>query len=178
MVESARIFAHHPRLLRAYARFNRAVERPDAVGARLKHLAVLKAATIVECEFCIDIGSEQARKAGISDQHLLALPHALESGLFDEDELMVIDLATGMSRTPPEVDDTLIAALSRRFGDKGVLELCYLIAWENDRARLNAALGIGAGGFSQNRVCALPERQAPASTTGAHTATSRPTATP
>jgi 4-carboxymuconolactone decarboxylase len=162
MVESARVYARNPRLLLAFTRFNSAVERPATVGSRLKNLAVLKAATIVECEFCIDIGSELARRDGISDQQLLALPRARESGLFSEDELLVLDLASGMSRTPAEVDQTLITALRKRFGDKGTLELCHIIAWENHRTRLNAALGLGAGGFSEGRVCAIPERQAAA----------------
>lgn len=160
MVESATIYAHHPRLTRALALYNRAVEKPDAVSEFLKLLAVLKSATVVECEFCIDIGSEHSRHAGLSDEQLLALPRARESGLFSEEQLLVIDYAAGMSRTPVEVEDELIAALRARFGDKGVLELTHMIAWENARARTNAALNIGAGGFSAGRVCALPEREA------------------
>lgn len=160
MVESALVYAHHRRLAMAFTRFNRAAEKPDAVPARLKHLAVLKAATIVECEFCIDIGSEDSRKAGITDDQLLALPRARQSGEFSDDELLVIDLADAMTRTPAAVSDASVAQIRARFGDKGLLELSYIIAWENTRARLNAALGLGAGGFSDNRVCALPESQA------------------
>lgn len=160
IVPSTLVFAHHPRLLNAFALFNRAVEKPDALPARLKLLAVLRAATVVECEFCIDIGSEHARRAGISDEQLLALPRARESGRFSDEELLMLDYAAAMSRTPPEVTDELVAALRRRFGDRGVLELTHMVAWENSRARINAALGLGAGGFSEDRVCAVPEREA------------------
>ena len=160
MVESALIYANHPRLLMAFNRYNTVAEKPDKISAHLKNLAVLKAATLIECEFCMDIGSEYARATGCSDEQLLALPHARESGLFSDEELLVIELAAAASRTPPTVDDQLIAAARERFGDKGTFELCNIIAWENARARLNAALGIGAGGFSENRVCAIPERAA------------------
>jgi hypothetical protein len=37
-----------------------------------------------------------------------------------------------------------------------LFELTYLIAWENVRARMNSALAIPVGGFSDGRVCALP----------------------
>jgi len=150
------VYAHHPRLMNWFAAFNRAVEKPGRVPAKLRELAVLKAATVAECEFCIDIGSEYARRAGLSDEQLLALHDAEGSGLFDADELLVIAYGRAMSVTPTAVTDELVAALRARWGDRGVLELTHLVAWENARARTHAALGVGAGGFSAGRVCARP----------------------
>lgn len=157
-LKSAGVFAQHPRLMVDYMRFNRAAERGKRVPKGLSELAVLKAATIVGCEFCIDIGSEYARRSGLSDQQLLALHEAHGCGLFSDDELLVIDLAGGMSRTPGEVGDELMARVRERFGIKGTLELVQLIAWENTRARMNLALDIGPEGFSEGKVCALPEQ--------------------
>jgi AhpD family alkylhydroperoxidase len=142
-----------------FMRFNRAAERCKHVPKALRELAVLKAATMVGCEFCIDIGSEYARRSGLGDAQLLALHEAHESGLFSEDELLVIDLAAAMSRTPSAVGDELMARVRERFGVKGSLELIHLIGWENTRARVNVALDLGAAGFSEGRVCALPDRQ-------------------
>jgi 4-carboxymuconolactone decarboxylase len=157
MEESAGVYAQHPRLLRWYAAYNRAVEKRGVLSQQLRDLAALKAATVVECEFCMDIGSEIARHAGLRDEQLLALHRAEESGLFSEDELLVIDFARAMTLTPPTVTDEHVTALRARFGNAGVLELTHLIAWENARARTNHALGIGPGGFSEGRVCAVPE---------------------
>ncbi|HET6510038.1 MAG TPA: carboxymuconolactone decarboxylase family protein [Baekduia sp.] len=163
MAESTAIFARHPALLRWYGLFNRAVERPRAVPEPLLHLAALKAATVVDCAFCIDIGSEHARRAGLSDEQLLALHDPEPSGLFSADELLVVAYADGLTRTPAVADDAVAAALRERFGDRGLMELTYLIGWENLRARLNVGLGIEAGGFSEGRVCALPASAATAS---------------
>lgn len=157
-LESASVFAQHPRLMFDYMRFNRAAERGKRVPKKLSELAVLKAATIVGCEFCIDIGSEYARCSGLSDSQLLALHAAHGSGLFSADELLVIDLATGMTRTPGAVGDELMARVCERFGTKAALELTQLIAWENARARMNLALDIGPEGFSEGKVCAVPDR--------------------
>jgi AhpD family alkylhydroperoxidase len=44
------------------------------VPERLKVLAELKAGTLTRCAYCIDIGSQIARRVGVSDQQLLALP--------------------------------------------------------------------------------------------------------
>ena len=157
-MRSGGVFAQHPRLMFDYMRFNRAAERGKRVPKRLTELAVLKAATLVGCEFCMDIGSEFARRSGLSDDQLLHLHEAHESGLFSEEELLVVDLATGMTRTPGAVDDELMGRVSDRFGVKGTLELVQMIAWENTRARMNVALDIEPEGFSEGKVCAVPDR--------------------
>lgn len=148
---------HHPRLLRAFMLFNRAVEKEDVVPRRLKDLATLRVASMVGCAWCMDFGSHVARGHGVTDEQLLHLHEAHDSGLFDDDELLVVDLATAMSITPPQVSDELVAALRARFGDKGLVELAGMVAWENHRARLNHALGLEADGFSEGAACVRPQ---------------------
>jgi 4-carboxymuconolactone decarboxylase len=155
-LESARVFAYHPRLSIGYMRYNRAAERTPHVPKLLAELGVLRAASMVGCEFCIDISSEYSRRAGLTDEQMLSLHDAHASGLFDADQLLVIDLATGMSGTPGQVDEELMERVRTRFGVKGALELTQLIAWENARARMNVAFGYGAEGFSDGKACALP----------------------
>jgi AhpD family alkylhydroperoxidase len=155
-VKSARVYANHPRLMFGWMRYNRTTERTPHVPKALAELAVLRAATMVGCSFCIDISSEFSRRAGLGDEQLLSLNDAHASGLFDADQLMVIDLATGMTSTPGRVEDELIERVRARLGVKGTMELVQLIAWENSRARQNVALGNGAEGFSEGKACALP----------------------
>ncbi|HWB69498.1 MAG TPA: hypothetical protein VG518_05935 [Solirubrobacterales bacterium] len=157
-LDSSAVYAHHLRLTTNFLRANRAFEHCRHVPKALCELAVLRAATLVGCEFCIDIGSEYARRCGLSDEQLLALHEAHECGLFDADQLLAIDLATEMTRTPGEVDEELVRRAVERFGPKGALELVHLIAWENFRARANTALGFGAAGFSEGKACAMPNR--------------------
>lgn len=161
-----RVYARHPRLLLAFGRFNRAAERGRQVPKELSELAVLRAATLVGCEFCMDIGSELARRSGLSDAQLRALPEAHESGLFSDDELLAIDLATAMSSTPAQVGDELMERVLARFGVKGAMELAQLIAWENTRARLNQALDIPPEGFSEGKACAVPAAAAATAAVG------------
>src|SRR5687767_12798789 len=60
-------WAHRPLLAAGYGAFEAATERSSALDLRLKELAALKAATMVNCEWCMDIGSELARKAGLGE---------------------------------------------------------------------------------------------------------------
>jgi len=134
-----------------------AAGKSHLVDHRLKDLAQLKAATLTNCEYCIDIGSSMARRAGLSDEQLLALPRYRDSQLFSDLDKLVLDYAVGMSRTPVEVSDELFSALREHFDDAQLVELTSVIALENLRGRFNLALGIGSAGFSEGMVCAIPE---------------------
>ncbi len=156
MLEPLEIYAQIPGLLLGYAILEWATANLDRVDTRLRCLAELKAATLTHCEYCIDLGSQAARLAGLSDEQLLALPRYRESELFTELEKLVLDYAVGMSRTPVDVPEALFARLRRHFDDAQIVELTHVIALENLRGRFNLALGIGAAGFSEGRVCAIP----------------------
>ncbi|HKH77955.1 MAG TPA: carboxymuconolactone decarboxylase family protein [Rubrobacteraceae bacterium] len=156
MIEPGELYAHAPGLLLAYGRLEQATAKLDRLDDRYKALAELKAATLTHCEYCIDLGSQIARRWGLSDEQLLALPRYRESPLFDEVEKLVLDYAVGMSRTPVEVPDDLFAALREHFDEAQLVELTHLIALENLRGRFNLALGVGAAGFSEGMVCAVP----------------------
>jgi len=155
------VYAHTPGLLFGYGAFERATGKLKRVDERLKALAVTKAAALVTCEFCCDIASSLAREAGVSERQLLALPHYRESGEFDELELLVLDLATAMTRTPATVSDELFAALREHFDERQLVELVNEIALENARARFNSAFEMTPAGFSEGMVCAVPERERP-----------------
>jgi AhpD family alkylhydroperoxidase len=157
MVEPLQAFAHVPRLLLGYGAFELACEKVNRVEHGLKELAVLKAATVVNCEYCIDIGSAVARRSGCSDEQLLALASHRESELFSELEKLVLNYAAAISRTPAAASADLVAALREHFDDRQLVELTNAIALENMRARFNAALGIGSAGFSEGMVCAVAQ---------------------
>lgn len=158
MIEPATALANAPSLLLGYGIFELTVARQRRVDERLKALAELKAAALTHCEWCMDVGSPIARRVGIGDAELLALPRYRESELFDELEKLVLDYAVAISSTPVGVSDELFARLREHFDDRQLIELTNVIAVENLRGRFNLALGIGAAGFSEGMACVAPER--------------------
>jgi 4-carboxymuconolactone decarboxylase len=155
-IEPARMYAYSPQLLAPISNLEQATASLDRVDLRLKDLAELKAATMTGCEYCIDLGSKIARRSGLSDDQLLALPSYRASRLFTDVEKLVLDYAVGMSRTPVEVSDELFTTMRQYFDDAQLAELTHVIALENMRGRFNLTLGIGAAGFSEGMVCAVP----------------------
>jgi AhpD family alkylhydroperoxidase len=157
VIEPLRIFAHHPKVMVGYAALELASERSRLLSARLKHLAELRAGMICGCEWCLDFGSSISAEAGIGEEELRELPRYEHSSRFTELEKLVLDYATGMSRSPVEVSDLLFERLHEHLNEAQLVELTNIVALENYRARFNWALGIEAQGFSEGAFCVPPE---------------------
>jgi alkylhydroperoxidase family enzyme len=158
--EPLELYAHIPELFEGIGAMEQATAGLSRLDRRINALAQLKAATLTSCEYCIDLGSQISRQWGLSDEELLALPFYRTSPLFNDVEKLVLDYAAGMSRTPVEVPDGLFEALRQHFDEAQLVELTHLIAVENMRGRFSLALGVGAAGFSEGMVCAVPETAA------------------
>jgi AhpD family alkylhydroperoxidase len=156
MVEPLRVYAHLPRVLHGYAKLEQATAATHLLDRRHRALAELTAATMTGCGYCIDLGSEVARRWGMTDEELLDVARYQTSPLFSEVDRLVLRYAEGMSRTPVDVSADLVRGLQDHLTDAQIVELTHVIALENLRARFNLAVGIPAAGFSRGRVCALP----------------------
>ncbi len=159
-VDQVAVYGHSPGLLMGYGAFEQATGRQHRVDERLKALAELKAAAVVSCEFCCDIGSSLAREAGVSETQMLALARYKKSDEFSSLERLVLDYAVAMSQTPTSVTEELFAAMREHFDERQMLELTNVIALENLRARFNSAFDVTPAGFSDGFVCIAPEREA------------------
>jgi AhpD family alkylhydroperoxidase len=169
-----RKFGRVPGPLRGYARspwsllgvigIELGLARATSVDAGLKGLAELRVAALVGCAFCLDIGSAVVRKSGVSEAKLLHLNEYATSEAFTELEKAVLAYADGMTRTPLQIPVDCQQFLARHLSEQELVELTCAIAHENLRARMNHALGYGAEGYSEGRVCALA---APAPAQGA-----------
>jgi alkylhydroperoxidase family enzyme len=151
------VFAHHPRLMLGYGALEMAADRSHLVDERLKHLGEIRAGMLAGCEWCLDIGSALSAEKGVTDDELRALPAYRTSDLFSERDKLVLDYATGISRTPVEVPDDLFDRLRDHFDEAQLVELTTLTALENFRARFSWAFGIAGQGFSEGAYCVRPE---------------------
>jgi 4-carboxymuconolactone decarboxylase len=66
MIEPLELYAQLPGLLRGYGRLEQATAKLHGLETRIKALVQLKAATLTHCEFCIDLGSQIARRWGLT----------------------------------------------------------------------------------------------------------------
>jgi len=157
MLEPLRMYAYIPKLLNAYGRLELAESKMDILSPRHRALAELKSATTVRCEYCIDLGLQIARGWGLTDEELLALSDYQNATCFSDLDKLILEYAAAISRTPVHVSDELFDGLRAHFDNAQLVGLTHIITLGNLRGRFNLALGIGASGFSDGRVCALPD---------------------
>ena len=91
----------------------------------------------------MDINSAVGRKAGLSDEKLLALT-GNDLSVFTDVERLLIELADALAEAPANVSDDLYARLRKEFSEEQLLELGAQIAFENFRARLNRLFDVGS----------------------------------
>jgi alkylhydroperoxidase family enzyme len=156
-LEPLAVWGYKPKLLMAMGRYNGAVRKPGEVDERIRNLCELRGATMIGCEYCIDLGSQICRNSGLSDKELLALLNYDVSDLFTAAEKAALDFTTAVMRTPVAMTDEIFAAAREHFTVEQLVELTALLTVVNID-RFNAAFGIGAAGFSDGMVCAVPAR--------------------
>ena len=147
--------AHNRQVGLAYGLFELQVERWRTLDQGLKDLAVMMAAATIGCSWCMDFGYwESVMQHDGPAEKIRAVPHWRDSGAFSERERLVLEYAEAMTATPPSVTDEMTERLSRHLSQAQLVELTAIVAVENLRSRINAALGLTAQGFKDR--CEIP----------------------
>lgn len=151
------VVAHHQGLMMASGMSELALEKAaKALPANLRELAVYRVATKIGCSWCVDFGTMLQRNEGLDIHRLEEIEDYRTSDSYSELERLVIAYADAMTEQPMQVTDEQVAELDQRLGHKGVVELTYMIAVENQRTRINHALGMTAQGFTSGEACRVP----------------------
>jgi AhpD family alkylhydroperoxidase len=142
------VTARSPWIFRGYVGFEYALQHARSVDPALVDLACTRVAQLADCPFCVDIGSALARAAGVSQAKLAALDGTVaDDSVYTPLESVVLEYASAMTATPQGVTDELLARLRAQLSERQIVELTAALAFENYRARFNAAMGIGPEGY-------------------------------
>ncbi len=159
--EPLTIMAHHQKLLIAGGRHELGAERASKVLPKnVRELAVYRVAQQLGCSWCVDFGTMLQKHEGLDIERLQQIDTYATSPAYTPQERLAIAYADAMSTSPVSVTDEQVAELRAEFGDRGVVELTYQIALENQRARFNSALDITDQGFTSGDACQLPVAKA------------------
>jgi alkylhydroperoxidase family enzyme len=146
--ESAEVMWQNPRVFKDMLGFGRKVEKWDRLDPHLASFAVMAAAGVVGCSFCLDLNYFMAHNRGLDEAKARQVPRWRESDAFTPLERRVMEYAEAMSQTPPAVTDEMSAALLEALGAPALVELASRIGFMNLSARGNVALGIHSQEFS------------------------------
>ncbi len=123
-----RALAQVPELLPATMPFLGAVLGASAISLRTKELVILRVSSLRDCRYCVGAHRLAAVDAGVTARESGALCGQLPlEEVFDEatvDLLRLVDETAGGGDVP----DRVVAAVRRRIGDHGVVEVVLLAA--------------------------------------------------
>jgi alkylhydroperoxidase family enzyme len=126
----------------------------NACDKDLKSYAHMATSSLIGCSFCLDYGYFMAHNEGLDEAKAREVPRWRVSDVFTSLEREVLEYAEAMSQTPPTVTDELSASLLRQLGAPALVELTAWVAFANQAARMNVALGIESQEFATS--CGLP----------------------
>ncbi len=121
------------------------------ISGRLLKLVRLTVSLEVNCLFCIDMNASEHRQFGITDDQVRAIMAGdlMIEGL-SETENLAVAYARGISTTPVNLHDDVIARVISTFTPQQVVVLASTAAQVNYWARLNQGLGVPSVGFGNH----------------------------
>ncbi|MFG2193754.1 carboxymuconolactone decarboxylase family protein [Streptomyces sp. NPDC048639] len=155
VLDPARAVAHNPRVLISQARFERSLAKWNKLDPELTALAVMASAASIGCSWCMDFGYWESRQHGMDHRKLHDVPVWRDSDVHTPLERDVMAYAEAVTATPPTVDDAMVKRLHEHLNEAQIVELTAMIAVENLRSRVNAALGLTSQGFKDR--CDVPQ---------------------
>lgn len=146
--EPLAVMWHNRRVLMSSLGTGRKLAKWNKCDETLKAFAHMAVTSLIGCTWCLDLGYFQAHHEGLDLAKAREVPRWRESDAFTPLERDVLEYAEAMSQTPPTVTDELSAHLLEQLGAAALVELTAFVAFANQAARGNVALGIEAQGFA------------------------------
>lgn len=139
-----RVLAHQPRLLRAWTEWNNELRHGCALPRDLRELIFLRSAFLHHADYEWEQHLAMARRAGVSEAKIDAIPDWNGSDRFDERERATL-LATDHI-TRGELDDQTFARLRAAFTPAEAIEVIVTAAHSCMLARVIQAIGVTSDG--------------------------------
>ncbi|MET0179642.1 MAG: carboxymuconolactone decarboxylase family protein [Novosphingobium sp.] len=121
-----RTFAHHPRLMLAWMKFNGRLLAAPTIPARLREIVILRLADRFKCEYEWLQHVDIARELGIGPEHFAAVKVDPDSPLWSDLERAALHAADEMT-TEYRISDETWDQLAATFDHKQMLEFMFVV---------------------------------------------------
>jgi alkylhydroperoxidase family enzyme len=135
-----RCLANHPRLVAAWSEFSKALRHDTRTPRALRELVILRGAQLMRSEYEWAQHLKMARKAGVREAQIAALPKWKSSAEFDAKEKAALALAEDV--TQGRVSDAVYAEAMRHFDQHDYVELSITAAFYAMVGRMLDAMGV------------------------------------
>ena len=132
--------ANHPALVAAWSDFSKALRHGTRTPRALRELVILHGAQLMRSEYEWAQHLKMARKAGVREAQIAALPSWKTSAEFDAKEKAALLLAEAV--TNGKVSDEVYAEVMRHFDHHDYVELSITAAFYAMVGRMLDAMGV------------------------------------
>lgn len=132
--------ARRPSALAAFVPLYRTIMTDGTLEPRLKELVYVKVSTINGCEYCTRAHSASARRAGVGDEQLRALPFYERSQAFDAREKAALLYAERVTRGAAGIRARALEEVRAHFDADQLVELALVVCMANFTNRFNDGL--------------------------------------
>ena len=127
--------AHSPSTLLHIIRMGNALLSRTSLDPRLREMAILRTAAIVDCEYEIRAHSMFGKEVGMTDEQLMAIKDWENSDAFGEVEQAVLRFTDEVAQNARVGDDTF-AALAKHLDERMMVELAQAVGFYGMLARI------------------------------------------
>ncbi len=135
-----RALGNHPKLIAAWTEFSKMLRYDTRTPRPLRELVILRGAQLMRSEYEWAQHLAMARKAGITEAQIQALPNWRTSSEFNEREKAALALSEAV--THGKVSDAVYAEVCRHFDHHDYVELAAVAAFYAMVGRMLDAMGV------------------------------------
>lgn len=92
------------------------------------------------------------RENGVPEDKLLAIAEYMNSAHYDERERLALEYADRITVTGEDIDDDLFARLGSCFSSEEIVELTFMVAYENFQSKMSRPLRVETQGLCSVQV--------------------------
>ncbi|MBI4484193.1 MAG: carboxymuconolactone decarboxylase family protein [Acidobacteria bacterium] len=117
--------------LEGFYRMYRSVVGPVSLNERLQTLAILKTSKLDGCPYSLHHHQELAKRAGWSEEQIIAMDAFENSELFSYTEKLVLNWAELVTLRPGEISEELFRTMRSHLTQQQMVELTSIVAFVN-----------------------------------------------
>lgn len=114
----------------------------SSIDKTIRELIKIRASQINKCAFCLNMHTEDARKAGETEKRIYGLNAWEESPFYTEEERAALELTEHLTLLPSKgVPDSLYNHVRTYFNEQQYIDLVLIISQINTWNRISVATG-------------------------------------
>lgn len=136
----ARVMAHRPEVLAAFARLLSVTMGPGLVEQDNKWKVAYKVSKLNKCTYCVGVVEGMLKKLGVSEEDMKYVLEGIDK--MKPDEKAAVRYAEAVTENAVEVPDEIYEELKKHYEEAQIVELTAAIGLFNYVNRFNDALGV------------------------------------